>query len=330
MFTRPSLGLAEIAWRWSIGFAAVSLLTACVIEYLDTLPVTNGDILFLRSRQPALISQAFAHILRGSSTRLVEAFVVVAIALAVAWIVVSSYGRVATLESLLAHFRNQQNEAPPRRLWSWTREIRSLIGLNFLRVAAAVAALVGCVGALLIAAAASPDRDPSPGSAFFIFLLTSMLVWIAWSGVNWFLSLAAVFVVSEGKDAFAAIADAGELCRREAGSVFAAGTWFGLAHVLAFFVATSVVAVPFAFIGVLPGAMILGGVLLVTLLYFAAADFLYVGRLGAYVAILELPDIPTVPLSSPAPVWPAGKQQLAPSSQPSESVDKTETILSDA
>src|SRR5207248_6704414 len=139
--------------------------------------------------------------------------------------------------------------------------------------------------------------------------LAGMLVWIAWSVVNWFLSLAAVFVVTEGKDTFAAIAAAVDLCRREAGSVFAAGTWFGLAHGVAFFVATSIVAFPFAFIGVLPGAIVLGGVLLVTLLYFAAADFLYVGRLGAYVAILELPDVPVAPPPPPVPVWPMNEQR---------------------
>src|SRR5207248_4611522 len=141
--------------------------------------------------------------------------------------------------------------------------------------------------------------------------LAGMLVWIAWSVVNWFLSLAAVFVVTEGKDTFAAIAAAVDLCRREAGSFFAAGTWFGLAHVVAFFVATSMVAFPFAFIGVLPGAIVVGGVLLVTLLYFAVVDFLYVGRLGAYVAILELPDAPPVPAAPFVPPWPGSTQQSA-------------------
>ena len=35
--------------------------------------------------------------------------------------------------------------------------------------------------------------------------------------------------------------------------------------------------------------MVLGGMLLVTLLYFAAVDFLYVGRLAAYVFMIEPP-----------------------------------------
>jgi hypothetical protein len=39
---------------------------------------------------------------------------------------------------------------------------------------------------------------------------------------------------------------------------------------------------------------VLGGVLLVTLLYFVIADFLYIGRLAAYVALVELPESPAV------------------------------------
>jgi len=75
-------------------------------------------------------------------------------------------------------------------------------------------------------------------------------------------------------------------------SVTAATTWFGLAHGLAFMAATSVVAVPLAFAGVLPAAVVLGGLLLVTLLYFAVADFLYIGRLSAYVSMMEVPEAP--------------------------------------
>jgi len=72
VFSRPSLGLAEIAWRWSFGFATALLLTFSVIEYLDSLPVTHRDELLFRTRQPALISRALAQILRGSSLRVIE------------------------------------------------------------------------------------------------------------------------------------------------------------------------------------------------------------------------------------------------------------------
>ena len=64
-----------------------------------------------------------------------------------------------------------------------------------------------------------------------------------------------------------------------------------------------------------------GGVLLVTLLYFATVDFLYAGRLAAYVAILELPDAP--PPQVNAGPSPEGPMKLA------SGVDQDELILSD-
>ena len=58
IFRRPSLGLAEIAWRWSIGFAVSLLLIFSVLTYLNTLPVTAAELLLLRTGQPVFILQS--------------------------------------------------------------------------------------------------------------------------------------------------------------------------------------------------------------------------------------------------------------------------------
>ncbi|HVO80157.1 MAG TPA: hypothetical protein VMT28_05470 [Terriglobales bacterium] len=359
MFRRPSLGLAEITWRWSFGFAVASLLTLSCLEYLDTLPVTRGEMLLLRSRQPALISRAIADIFRGSAPRVVEVGIVLAATMAMAWIVLASLGRAATLQALLRYFREYAAtlgvvpaaESVPQTASS---RLRSLCGLNFFRVGVTLAAVVGCLGALLLAGAASPEKDPSPWSALLVFMVLTMLVWLAWSALNWFLSLATVFVVGRGRDTFGAVASTVDLCRAHAGPVFAAGTWFGLTHLAAFVIASSVVMFPLAFIGLLPPPVVLGGVLLITLLYFAVVDFLYVGRLAAYVAIVELPEAPPAPAAPllsppsqsatvsppPAPcidqdelilsdVGGAGTRQSALGFQPAASIDKDEAILSD-
>lgn len=41
-FRRPSLTLAEITWRWTVGAAGWALVFFWMIEFLDTLPVTRG------------------------------------------------------------------------------------------------------------------------------------------------------------------------------------------------------------------------------------------------------------------------------------------------
>ena len=90
MFRAPLLGLAEIAWRWSFGLAAAAVLLFSLREYLDTLPVTTGDMLLLRTRQPVLMLQVLSRIFQGSAPRAVAAFAVLVPALGLAWIIIAS------------------------------------------------------------------------------------------------------------------------------------------------------------------------------------------------------------------------------------------------
>src|SRR6202166_184992 len=89
---RPSLTLAEIIWRWMVGATAVALAIFGLFEYLNTLPVTNGELLFLRTRHPYLVGEAIAHIFRGSLHRAVIAGLLAALMLALLWIVAASVG----------------------------------------------------------------------------------------------------------------------------------------------------------------------------------------------------------------------------------------------
>src|SRR5580700_9909614 len=102
---RPSLAVAEIMWRWIVGATAVALFFFGLLEYLDTLPVTNGELLFLRTRHPYLVGEAIAHILRGSLNRAVLAGLLAALMLMALWIVAASVGRIATVRVLLDYFR---------------------------------------------------------------------------------------------------------------------------------------------------------------------------------------------------------------------------------
>lgn len=125
IFRRPSFGLAEIAWRWSFGVAAALLLAFSFFTFLDTLPVGKSDLLLLRSRQPFLIFRAMAHIVRGSAFRAVGAGIVLALTLGAAWIVLASFGRAATVNALIAYFRESGVCAPERQERSSWR-LRSL------------------------------------------------------------------------------------------------------------------------------------------------------------------------------------------------------------
>jgi hypothetical protein len=347
VFRRPALPLAEVAWRWSFGAAAFVLLGLGFIEYLDTLPVSNLDLLLLRTRHPWLISQAFLHIFHGSGLRFVLAGMLLFSALAILWIFIASVGRAATLDTILSYMRTRALAAQRSTLQgvdtisgtatahssSW--RFRSMAALHFLRAALALAACAGCVGAIIFAGFFSSDTDPHPGLVFFLALIISLLIWLAWSSISWFLALASIFVVSSKKDTFAALASAVSLCHDRFGSVMAVGTWFGVAHLVLFIVATSVVTFPLAFVHALPVGFVLLAILLLTLAYFAVVDTLHIGRLAGYVAILEAPPAPVVALLAPPSVIPApatatSTQHSALSIQPETAmVDQDEPILSD-
>ena len=318
IFRRPALGFAEISWRWAFGAASALLIVFSLLEYLRTLPVSQLDLLLLKTRQPALVGQALTTIFHGSGPRLVHASIVLFLALASVWIMVAALSRDLTLRAISSYFEGREIAPTETKTWGF----RSLLGLNFFRVAAVLAAMVGCFAAILLGRAASAQDRSFAAITFLAVLAVLLLVWLAWSVVNWFLSLASVFAVIAGEGTFGSMAAAIRLCRNPTAPVFAVGAWFGMAHIVAFFLASSAVAFPLGFATVLPPAVVIGGVFVVTLLYLAAADFLYAGRLAAYVAIIEFP----------AALAPAPSPSVQPPpdfSRTRNMVDQNEPILSD-
>jgi hypothetical protein len=329
IFRRPVFSLAEVAWRWSFGVAGVGLCTLSLLAYLDTLPVSGTDLALLRTRYPVLVGHALSHILRGSAARFVVAGVLLAAGLAVLWISLASLGRMAILKSLVAYMRGRARQAStyadaPLGLDPIEKpcRVRSLVGLNFLRAALMLTALASLAGAALVSRAISPESIP--GLAFFLFLPLAILTAFFWWSLNWFLSIASVFVVREGQDTFTALSSAVQLCRERLGPVTALGTWFGLAHVILFVIATGAVIFSFSLAALVSPGLVLAGVLMLTLAYFALADTLYLGRLAGYVAILEAP-VSLVPTT----FEPGGPQSGLGMDPANSRVDQDELIFSD-
>ena len=350
-FRRPSVTLAEIVWRWTVGATATALFAFGLFEYLQTLPVTNGELLFLRTRHPYLVAEAIAHILRGSLSRAVMASLTAALMLVVLWMIAGSLGRIATVRALLDYFRREvarnvsgrgttnggvvndlvtKDPVANREVTNdverdvagnvSTSAFPALLRLHFLRVALALAALFGFAGAAILAGFASSDANPQPGLAFSIFLPIACLVAFLWWALNWLLSLASMFAVRDGEDTVGAIVAAVACCRERTGAVLAVSTWTGLAHMVLFVVASTVASVPLAFAGIVPWRLVVALDALVTLAYFAVADWLYMARLAGYVCIAETPQELLTPPPPP----------LAPIPTPLQTtIDRNELILSD-
>ncbi len=315
IFRRPVIPLAEIAWRWACAAALWFLSASFLVQYADSLRANKVDRLLLGTHQPALILRALHRIAHGSALRFTAGGIVLAIGLAIAWILLSSLGRAATLKAMMAELGIISPPNPRRGMTS------PLLGLNSLRIATALAAIVGAFGTVFIASGVWASTHLSTTDSARLWLALLFLVWTAWAMLNWLLSTAAIFVATDRMATFPAISTAvGWSCDRM-GSVLAAGIWFGLIRGGAFLSACG------AALTVLSVAQVLGSVptlfleFLIVAIYCAVADWLYIGRLTAYLAIirggdaLDLPE-PQLPPRLVAPDAPA-------------SIDQSELILSD-
>lgn len=309
-FRHPVPWLAEVAWRWVFGAAALALLSATSLEYLDTLPVSGGELLFLRSRQPLLISRAVAQILAGSGQRLVFAILIAAVASSLLWLAASSLGSIAVLESLLT--TGEVASPPARSTRSNKSVLRSILSLNFLRLGAFLAAIVGFFGSAILAGFASTDANPRPGMVFLLFVLLLLLLYTLWAPLNWLLSTAPLFVLGTGQNTFGSVSSTVRFLTGNLGAVSWATSALGLIHFTLFMIGTAFSFVPLAFAAVLPSWLVFAGTALMALLYFAAADFLHVARFAAYMAILDPPEAPAHQLA--APIAPSPRFPAIPSS----------------
>ena len=310
IFRRPAIALAEIAWRWSFAAAAWFLIMLFLIAYAQSLPVNAVDRLLLGTQQPILVLRAIERIFHGSAFRFVEAGTVLAIALTIAWIGLASFGRIATLKALLEYF-GVGSAKDGRGVFS------SLLALNFLRAVTALATAVCAIGAVLLASSVWASTHISAADATRLCVAVLFLTWIVWDALNWVLSTAAVFVVSDRNGALDAVARTVRLCQELPGAFLAVGIWFGFAHLGAFIAACGFGFTVLGAIGTLPAGPILFVEFLIFLGYCAVADFLYTARLAAYFAIIYGEE--TLKSNEPS---------SAPPRAPS-AVDASELILSD-
>lgn len=306
VFRRPAVIAAEIAWRWSFAVAAGALLLVAGMRFLNSLTVSDADLFALRSRVPQLIAEALVRIFQGSGPRLLRLILILTPAISLLWILAAAVGRVATLRVLL-------EDAPV----SFTRrhDIRSLLGANLLRVLVTLLGFMATVGSAIVAGYAA-NITPEPSILLFnaVFLGLLFLASLCWSTLNWYFSLAPIFVVRDNRGTFAAVGEAVRLVRRRGGDFTGVGLLYGLLKLFGIAVATVVSLVPLAFIAQWPWEITTVLLVAVTLAYFAFADLLYIARLASYVAIAQPGPAPAVEAAvrpSPAPAAASSETSVA-------------------
>lgn len=307
VFRRPLIALAEIVWRWTFAATALTLTWFFFREYLGSLPVTLIDRLLLASNQPVLIFQALHRIFSGSAFRFTEAGVLLAIGLAIAWVALASFGRAVTVNAALADLNLESTPGGIR--------LRSIFFLNFLRAAVLLAALCGASGAAIFASSFWASTHVDAAAAFRAFSLILFAAGGAWAVLNWFLSLAPVFVVSENASAMSSIGSAVRQLQQRTGPMLLTGFLFGLIHLGILVAAFLAVFSAFGALAQASPPLAWLFVFIAVAAYCAAADFLYTARLAAYAFIGYGADPEPLP-SFADPAGPAN-------------VDRSELILSD-
>jgi hypothetical protein len=315
-FRRPSLTLAEMAWRWTVGSAAITLFLFSSFEFLGSLTVAPGDSVLLRSRQPLLVARALTHILRGSLERAVFASLLAVIALAALWVVAACLGRAVTVHALLSYFRSGVDRVGSYEPFISSAAFRSLMWLSGLRVVVTLAALLALVGAMIVAGLASPDKNPQPELVANIFMLLAAMICGTWFGLNWLLSLSGIFAVRGDTDALGSISAAVTFARERGASVAAVSGCTGLAHLVAFCFGLAAISFPLALIHVTPTPPVIAIAAVIALGYFAFADWLYIARLAGYICIMETPVALAVSAAAAVP-------------PPTDRMDRDELILGD-
>ena len=315
IFRRPAIPLAEIAWRWSFASAFWFLSASFLVEYADSLPANRVDRLLLGTHQPALILRALHRIVHGSALRFTAGGIVLAIALLVLWIALSSLGRAATLKAMMEALEITASSSARRET------VSSLLALNFLRAASTLAAIVAAVGAVFIASGAWASTRMSASGAARLWLFILILVWTAWAMLNWLLSTSSLFVAVDRISALTAISLTLSWYRDRLGSVLVAGISFGLIHGGAFLTACGAAFTVLGMAQILGSGPTLFLEFLIIAAYCAVADLLLIGRLTAYLAIIRRGDSLVLREPQlPPPIFP-GSERTA--------IDQNELILSD-
>lgn len=290
----PALIFAEIAWRWAFGAAAWTIVVITLRTIMAGIDVSQAEVALTRSNDAYLIADAIVRVLVQVVPRFAAALIVLIPVLALIWIVAATIGRAITLRALFFE-KGTHN-----------REDTRIFGLNIVRAIFSVATLVAFFGTvLLVSAQFTPNMSPSTGPALiFGWMCLALLVACLWALVNWFLALALIFIFRDGHTVWRSIADSLQFYRDNRAEYARIATIFGLIRSAALMVALVASAMTIA-AGSVRGMLVASVV--VALIYFAVADYLYIARLAAFVQLALAPAAdPSPTLAGPTePVPPA-------------------------
>ena len=268
----PAIFLVEILWRWSFALLACLLVAGVGVMLLGPLHVEKAWDTAWGSRDPQRIGQVLVAIVLLLGAKLIIAAVAVPLAIALLWSILAALGRFVTVKRLRAGLTSLR--------------FRTVLALQLLRGLISWFSLV-LLFATTLGEALIATRGPQPDLVLYYLMVMPSVILIGafWLTMNWYLSLAAIFG-REGQSFSGAVRQARQTVRQQRSDFAGTGFVFLIFRTVILLIAAAICGLTSGMAGTAPQSY---SVLLmvVSLAYFAVADFLYMARMAAYLALAD-------------------------------------------
>jgi hypothetical protein len=283
----PAIFLVEILWRWSFALLACLLVAGVGLMLLGPLHVGKAWDTAWGSRDPQRMGQLLVAIILLLGTKLIIAAIAVPLAIALLWGILAALGRFVTIKRLRSGLTSLR--------------FRTVFALQLLRGLVSWFALV-LLFATIFGEALIANRGTQPDLVLYYLMVmpSVVLIGVSWLILNWYLSLAAIFG-REGQSFRGAFRQARQTVRQQRSDFAGTGFVFLLFRTIILLVAVAICGLTSGMAGTAPQSYFVL-LMVVSLAYLAVADFLYMARMAAYLALAA------------AHVGPAGPKIVATSS----------------
>lgn len=267
----PAIFLVEILWRWSFALLACLLVVGVGLMLLGPLHVGPVWDNAWRSRDPQKMAQVVVGVVLILGVKVImTAAIALPIAITLLWSILSALGRFVTVKRLRAGLT--------------ALRFRSILALQLLRGFVGWLSFVLLFGAIF-GEALIANRGSKPDLLLYYLMMMPSVILISafWLTLNWYLSLAAIFG-REGQSFRGALRQARQTIRQQRSDFAGTGFVFLLFRVVALLIATAICGLTSGMAGTAPQSYFVL-LVVVSLAYFAVADFLYMARMAAYLAL---------------------------------------------
>jgi hypothetical protein len=276
----PAIFLIEILWRWSFALLAYLLIAGVGLMLLGPLHIGHRWDMAVRSRDPQSMAQLLVTVLLILGMKALIAALAIPVAVAFLWSIFSALGRFVTVRRL--------------RVGLTSLRFPSILALQFVRGFVSWFCFVLFFGATF-GEALIASRGPKPDLLLYYLMLMPSVVVISafWLTVNWYLSLA-VFFGREGQSFRGALREARQAVRQQRSDFVGTGFVFLLFRTIILLIVIAICGLASGMAGTAPQSYFVL-LIVVSLTYCAIADFLYMARMAAYLALVAAHVDPTGP-----------------------------------